>query len=194
MAGNVVQFEEVVLQKLKCIDVVMAHLRSGGSPEALAIYIQESSRELVSMDRGALVSMLAGVQARLLAMVEPERLLRRVDPVEECDRLYDIQVTRLRWMLVLESEAQFPLKNFPSEMKVAKDLLVAKGLLQGSIGGLNMSEGEQQDARMRELESKYGSTIVGLLSQQGTRRRMLGVLDAIRAETSMKEGDDGSEG
>lgn len=196
MGDNVVQFEEVVLQKLKCIDIVMAHLRSGGSPDSLAAYIQLQSKELVNMDRGVLASMLAGVQTRLLAAAQWEAPSQRVDPISECDRLYEIQVARLRWMLVLEAEAQFPLKSFPAEMKVAKDLLVAKGLLQGATTGQPMSAGEQQDAKMRELEAKYGSDIVGLLGQQGMRRRVLGVLEAMQAESRMskEEGDDGSEG
>lgn len=202
---NVVSLDDAVFRRLKCVDSVVTKLRAGCSPDDVAAFIQEDSQELVAMDRGELVFRLRDMKRRMdeqlgdsgATLTDGGLSFTKGSEVDLLLSLAKFQMTRLEWMRELEVVAKFPLKTMPLEVGAARSIIKAAGDLRAKFALVGVGEGKggvpgdtPLDAKLALLESRYGQTVMKVLSSPARRRKMLGAIEAFQATPTNGEGMD----
>lgn len=184
-----------VITGLKCFDDVHERLLSGWSVPTVAKYIREDCHELTSMTEqsvclllykyrkaippGEFLQKAEEVMPKAVTRIHKaaeERMTNGLNELEELERLYKLQLDRIRKGMLDEKEAE---KLFPSlnqEFRIAKDLLESSATLKMDLGLAKRHLGtlEAQTRVVEDVGQRYGSDAVARVINNPESRQRLG--------------------
>jgi hypothetical protein len=139
---------ESKLKHLKCWDDVDTKVRAGVPIENIARWIQDDKGEYTHVKYDSVVRALyrykRSLPATALAIPEPlhihrkiEHLKRGVNELDELERLYLLQITRISDFVATEEKMKFPIKGIVKEIESAKGLLLEMVRIKQDLGLLD---------------------------------------------------------
>lgn len=134
-----------ILRGLACYPMVLEKLKAGIACENIAEWIQVDRQEYLGTTRNGVIRALYRHKAKLppsvMATVAPlsvytkiEKLRRNVNELEELEKLYLLQLTRISAAVDVEDKIKFPNSKLWKDIELAKNLLIDAANLKMELG------------------------------------------------------------
>jgi DNA-binding transcriptional MerR regulator len=179
------------LKQLKCFDEVHHKVTTGWPIHQIARYIQEEAQELTDVSLSTIGRLLTNYRkkdgaAGMLQKTLPEayneavsRVSKGLDELEELEKLYRLQISRIKIDHKLETDSKKLLPSLNREIKTAAAMLGSMAQIKMDLG-LNKRHLGQLDVEgsvHTEVQLRYGSdTVNKVLNDPESRQRLLAVV------------------